>query len=104
MAVKKSLVKAQDKKKKKKEEKAPPKRVAIEIVTQMLTLATSGFGLVAALAWNSLVQNFVADYIAKWLPKGSGIISLLLYALVVTVLAVFITYELSRLKDRLQNS
>ena len=79
------------------------KRVTIEIVTQMLTLATSGFGLVAALAWNSLVQSFVADYIAKWLPNGSGIISQLLYALVVTSLAVFVTLQLSQLKERLEN-
>lgn len=79
------------------------KRLSIEIVTQMLTLATSGFGLVAALAWNSVVQNFVSNYIAKWLPGGSGIISLLLYALIVTVLAVLVTFELSKLKERLEN-
>jgi TRAP-type C4-dicarboxylate transport system permease small subunit len=85
--------------------KKPPKnkRVTIEIVTQMLTLATSGFGLVAALAWNSVVQNFVSNYIAKWLPSGSGIISLLIYALVVTTLAVFVTFQLSKLKERLEN-
>jgi hypothetical protein len=91
------------KKRKKKEEPKPKKHITTELVSQMLTLATSGFGLVAALAWNSLVQSFVADYIAKWLPRGSGIISLLIYALVVTTLAVFVTFELSRLKDRLQN-
>jgi len=79
------------------------KRVTIEIVTQMLTLATSGFGLVAALAWNSLVQEFVQSYIAKWIPGNSGIISLLLYALVVTVLAVFVTLQLSKLKERLED-
>jgi hypothetical protein len=79
------------------------KRVTVEIVTQMLTLATSGFGLVAALAWNSLVQDFVKEYIAKWFPNGSGIASQLLYALVVTSLAVFVTLQLSKLKDRLEN-
>ena len=78
-------------------------RVTIEIVSQMLTLATSGFGLVAALAWNSLVQDFVKEYIAKWLPTGSGIFSQLFYALVVTTLAVFVTLQLSKLKERLEN-
>lgn len=87
----------------KKEETPKQKRVTVEIVTQMLTLATSGFGLVAALAWNSVVQNFVSNYIAKWLPNGSGIISLLIYALVVTVLAVFVTLQLSKLKERLED-
>ncbi len=72
-----------------------------QIVRQMLTLATSGFGLVAALAWNSLIQDFVKNYITKWLPQGSSIISQLIYAVVVTVLAVFVTYQLSKL---LQNA
>ena len=35
------------------------KKLHTEIVRQMLTLSTSGFGLVAALAWNSLIQEFV---------------------------------------------
>ncbi len=87
----------------KNESSAKRKRLSIEIVTQMLTLATSGFGLVAALAWNSVVQNFVSNYIAKWLPGGSGIVSLLLYAIIVTILAVLVTFELSKLKERLEN-
>lgn len=72
-----------------------------ELVKQMLTLATSGFGLVAALAWNSLIQEFVNSYIKKFLPDGSGIISLLIYALVITALAVFVTYQLSKLSEKI---
>lgn len=79
------------------------KKLHEELVKQMLTLATSGFGLVAALAWNSLIQEFVNFYVKKWLPNGSGIISLLIYALVVTALAVFVTYQLSKLSEKLQN-
>jgi len=78
------------------------KKLHIELVKQMLTLATSGFGLVAALAWNSLIQEFVNSYVKKWLPANSGIISLLIYAVVITVLAVFITYQLSKLSEKLQ--
>ena len=77
------------------------KKLTIELVRQMLTLATSGFGLVAALAWNSLIQELVNNYIKKWLP-GSGIISLLIYALIVTVIAVFITFQLSKILRRLE--
>jgi sorbitol-specific phosphotransferase system component IIBC len=84
-------------------EKTADKKLHIELVKQMLALATSGFGLVAALAWNSLIQEFVNSYVKKWLPSGSGIISLLIYAVIVTVLAVFITYQLSKLSERLQN-
>lgn len=79
------------------------KQLHAEIVRQMLTLATSGFGLVAALAWNNVIQEFVASYIKKWLPQGSGLLSLLIYAVVITILAVFITLQLARLAERLEN-
>jgi hypothetical protein len=78
------------------------KQIHIEVVKQMLTLATSGFGLVAALAWNSVIQEFVNSYVKKWLPDGSGITSLLIYAVIVTVLAVIITLQLSRVLSRLE--
>lgn len=81
--------------------KAKQKKLHTELVKQMLTLATSGFGLVAALAWNSLIQEFVNSYVKKFLPDGSGIVSLLIYALVVTALAVFVTYQLSKLSEKI---
>ena len=68
----------------------------------MLTLATAGFGLVAALAWNSLIQTFVEDYVKVWLPQGGKMTSLAIYALIVTLLAVFITYQLSKVLRRLE--
>jgi uncharacterized membrane protein len=73
----------------------------IQLLQQMVTLATSGFGLVAALAWNSVIQEFVNSYVKKWLPGGGGIISLLIYALIVTILAVIVTYNLSKALKRL---
>lgn len=66
------------------------------IITQMVTLATSGFGLVAALAWNETIQQFVKEFIEPRIP-GSGLLSRLIYALLITSLAVLITYQLSRL-------
>jgi len=62
----------------------------------MLKLATSGFGLVAALAWNELIKEVVTEYIKPIAGESSGIISLLIYAILVTGLAVFVTYNLSR--------
>ena len=73
------------------------KKLHIEVVRQMLTLATSGFGLVAALAWNEFVKALVENYIKKYLPEGSQTISLLLYAVIVTLLAVTVTVQLSKL-------
>jgi len=78
------------------------KKLHLEIVTQMLTLATSGFGLVAALAWNNVIQELVNNYIKKFLPINAGIISLLIYAIIVTIFAVLVTYNLSRLKEKLE--
>lgn len=77
--------------------KEEEKKFHTEVVKQMLALATSGFGLVAALAWNNLIQEFVNTYIKKVLPDGSGIWSLLIYAVIVTLLAVVITYNLSKI-------
>ncbi len=78
------------------------KRLHIVILSQMVALSTSGFGLVAALAWNNVIQSLVNDFIKPYLPKGSGLISLLLYAILITVLAVTITYQLSKLTDKLE--
>lgn len=68
-----------------------------ETLKQMLSLSTSAFGLVAALAWNELIKEFVSDYIKPFIGGSSGIFSLLIYAVVVTILAVVVTYNLSRI-------
>lgn len=70
-----------------------------ELIAQMLTLATSGFGLVAALAWNETIQEFVKAFIEPRIP-GSGLISKFIYAILITLLAVVITYQLSQLHSR----
>lgn len=87
---------------KKPQKKGEDKQLHIEIIKQMVTLSTSGFGLVAALAWNNVIQEFVNDYVRKWLPQGSGLVSLLIYAIVITLLAVLITVQLSELLNKLQ--
>ena len=70
------------------------------VLKQMLVLATSGFGLVAALAWNSAIQELVNTYIKPVLPMGSGLVSLLIYAVLVTVIAVLVTVNLSKLIEK----
>lgn len=68
----------------------------------MLMLATGGFSLVAALAWNELVKNFIDIYVKPYVSQGSGTIALLIYAVAITVVAVFITYQLSQILGRLE--
>lgn len=70
-----------------------------EALKQLVTLSTSAFGLVAALAWNSTIQQIVKEFIEPRIP-GSGILSQLIYALLITFLAVFITLQLSRLAQK----
>ena len=70
-----------------------------ELLTQMVTLSTSAFGLAAALAWNETIQQAVKDFIEPSLP-GSGILSRFIYALLVTILGVLVTFQLSRLASR----
>lgn len=69
-----------------------------KLIDEMLRLSTSGFGLVAALAWNDLIRKTVEQYIEPVVGKNSSIISLFIYAVVVTILAVSITYYLTKLK------
>lgn len=71
-----------------------------KVAGEMLKLATSGFGLVAALAWNELIKEVVSEYIKPIAGESSGIISLLIYAVLVTLLAVLVTYNLSRVAKR----
>jgi len=75
-----------------------------ELASQLVTLSTSGFGLVAALAWNEAIQSFVEDYVQPFFPSESGAISKLIYALIITLFAVFITYQLSRLAAKFGNN
>lgn len=77
------------------------KQLPIAIIQNMIVLATSGFGLVVALAWNELIKTTIEYYLAPVLGVGGGIISLFIYAMVVTVLAVLVTMQLSKIEKRL---
>ena len=68
-----------------------------EILKQMLVLSTSAFGLVAALAWNEFIKELISSYLQPLIGGSSGLISLLIYAVLVTLLAVFVTYSLTKL-------
>jgi sterol desaturase/sphingolipid hydroxylase (fatty acid hydroxylase superfamily) len=71
-----------------------------QFAKQAFQLVTSGFGLVAALAWNELIKEAVSLYVKPYFGESSGLISLAIYALIVTFLAVFITYQLSKFAEK----
>lgn len=86
-----------------KKKKTEDKKFRVELAKQMLTLATAAFGLVAALAWNQFIQEFVTVYIKKWFDGSGKLISMGIYAIIVTVLAVLVTWQLSKIIKKLED-
>lgn len=70
-----------------------------EFIAQLVTLSTSAFGFAAALAWNETIQQTVKDFIEPTIP-GAGVLSKFIYAILVTLLGVIVTYQLSKLARR----
>ncbi len=63
------------------------------IVNQIVTLISTSFGLVAALAWNEAIKEYVNVFIKPYFARGSGVISLFIYAVGITIVAVVITIQ-----------
>lgn len=66
-----------------------------EVTAQLLTLATSALGLVAALAWNDAVQAVFKEYF----PAGSGVVAKFVYAIFISLIIVVLTINLTRLAN-----
>lgn len=62
----------------------------------MISLATAAFGVVAALAWNA----FITELVTSVLGEQGGLWGLLVYAVVVTILAVVVITWLGRMAER----
>jgi hypothetical protein len=74
----------------------------LSVVKNMIILATSGFGVVVALAWNEFIRSVISNYVDPLLGKGGGVASLFIYAMVMTALAVIVTMQLGALEKRLE--
>ena len=62
----------------------------------MISLATVAFGLIAAGAWN----KFITDVIAIFLKPGTGVWAELVYAVIITVVAITVVQGLGKLAER----
>jgi hypothetical protein len=62
----------------------------------MIALATVAFGLIAAGAWN----KFISDLIALFLKPGNGVLAELIYAVIVTILAIVVIQTLAKVAER----
>lgn len=76
------------------------RRVEAEFFKTISTLIVSAFSLVAALAWNTAITKILEEYLSLNKPEA-GIVSWVVYALIVTLLAVLVTVYVSRLSERL---
>lgn len=78
--------------------KQKAKKLHLEILEKLSTLVTAGLGLVAALAWNSLIQ----DIFSKIFGAQSTLWAQFSYALLVTVIVVVLTLQISRTVNKLK--
>jgi len=70
-----------------------------EIIDKLADLITTAFGLVAALAWNSAIQAIFKNIFGA----TEGMIPMLFYAIIVTVIAVIATIWIGKVKDNSKN-
>ena len=66
------------------------KPLKLEILEKLSSLITAGFGLVAALAWNEVIQEFFATIF----PRPNMLLGKLVYAVIITLIVVIITVKL----------
>ena len=74
---------------------AETKSLKAEVLDKMTDLATAGFGLVAALAWNDAIKSLFSIIF----PQAGNVIAQFVYAVIITALVVFITMKLGKLTD-----
>ncbi|GAB4312607.1 MAG: hypothetical protein Kow0019_11610 [Methanobacteriaceae archaeon] len=63
-----------------------------EVMKTIATLITTAFGLIAALAWNEAIKAIIAQFFTA----GSGITGLVIYAVLITIIAVIATLLIAR--------
>ena len=74
------------------EDKQKPPTLFQEILDKFSALITAAFGLVAALAWNAAIQAFFKEFFGE----QETFMPMLIYASVVTIIAVIITFIVAR--------
>ena len=71
--------------------------VKIEIVKTLATMMTTAFAFVAGLAWNGAIEAVIKEFI----EAGSATTGLVIYAVLVTIIAVIVTILLGRTLGKL---
>ena len=74
------------------DEEEKPKTLKEEVLDKIAALVTAAFGLVAALAWNDAIKTIFKEIFGDQSTVGP----MLLYAIVVTIIAVILTIIVAR--------
>ncbi|MBI5221559.1 MAG: hypothetical protein HY979_02020 [Candidatus Magasanikbacteria bacterium] len=77
----------------KQESKQEKADIKLQILESMSTLATAGFGLVAALAWNEAIKDLFSVIFPA---PGGSVLAKFIYALFITILIVIVTMQIGR--------
>lgn len=70
------------------------------VIGTIVTLVTSAFGFVAALAWNNAISTFLTHVVARALPTVNATLLALLQAVAVTIIAVIAVVIIQRVAGR----
>ena len=65
-----------------------------EARNQAITMIVTSFSFVAGLAWNEAIKSAIEHFF----PSGGGMFAKLVYALLLTILVVVVSFVLTRLK------
>ena len=63
-----------------------------EVIEKIAALITAAFGLIAALAWNTAIQEIFRIIFGE----QSGVLAMIFYAVVVTIIAIVVTILVGR--------
>lgn len=69
-----------------------------EFFERFAALITGAFTFVAALAWNSAIQAVIAKYISP----GNGVRGMLIYAVIVTVIAIIAITQINTIAHTME--
>ena len=67
-----------------------------EVIEKIAALITAAFGLIAALAWNEAIQEIFRLVFGE----QSGVLAMIFYAVVVTIIAVLVTIWIGRVAEK----
>jgi hypothetical protein len=67
-----------------------------EVIEKIASLVTAAFGLVAALAWNTAIQEIFKVIFGE----QSGVWAMIAYAVIITIIAVIVTIWIGRISEK----